>query len=84
MFKTKINTKMATLSNDKKSVDFKFGGQLDNWQVELICQLNSNNDDEIRESLKKSYHIGWDDEAIEEFIEFKNSDLINEMVKYVD
>jgi hypothetical protein len=77
---TKINTKMATLSYDKKSVDFKFGGQLDSWQIELICQLNSNNDDKIRESLKKPYHVEWDDEAIEEFIEFKNSDLINEMI----
>ena len=70
---------MATLSNDKKSVDFDFGGQLDNWQVEAICQQNSN-DDEIREWLKGKKNEGWNDEAIEEFIEFKNSDLIAEMV----
>jgi mannitol/fructose-specific phosphotransferase system IIA component (Ntr-type) len=76
---------MATLSDDKKSVNFDYSvEQLDNWQVELICQLNSNNDDKIRKFLKKSYHVGRDDEAIEEFIEFKNSDLINEMIKYAD
>jgi hypothetical protein len=68
---------MKTLSNDKKSVNFDFGGQLDNWQVEFICQQNSNNDDEIREYLEIE---DWNNEAIEEFIEFKNSELINEMI----
>lgn len=67
------------LSNDKKSVDFSFGGQLDSWQVKAICQSN-NNDDEIREYLKNEKDGSWNDEAIDEFIEFKNSELINEMV----
>lgn len=72
---------MATLSNDKKTVNFNFGGQLDNFQVESICQQNSNNDDEIREYLKEKTSDGWvNDEAIQEFLDFKNSDLINEMI----
>jgi hypothetical protein len=72
---------MTTLSNDKKSVNFDFGGRLDNFQVEAICQQNRNNDNEIREYLKERKSDGWvSDEAIEEFIDFKNSELINEMI----
>jgi hypothetical protein len=68
---------MKTLSNDKKSVNFEFGGQLDAWQVEAICQKNSKDEKLIREYLKEE---DWSDEAIEEFIDFINSDLINEMI----
>jgi len=72
---------MATLSNDKKSVNFNFGGQLDNWQVESICQQNRNNDEEIREYFKERANEGWETpESIEEFIDFKNSELIGEMI----
>ena len=70
---------MATLSDDKKSVNFNFGGQLDNWQVEAICQ-KSKTDNEIREYLKERGNEGWDENAIEELIEFTNSELINEMI----
>jgi len=74
-----MKTAMATLESDKKSVNFNFGGQLDSWQVEAICQKNKT-DNEIRDYLKERGNEGWDENAIEEFIEFKNSELINEMI----
>jgi len=67
------------LSDDKKSVDFSFGGQLDSWQVKSILH-SCNNNDEIREYLKNEKDGSWNDSSIDEFIEFKNSELINEMM----
>ena len=65
----------ATLSDDKKSVNFPSGGQLDTWQVSAICERGS--DEEIREYLQTQE--GWEKESIDEFIKFKNSDLIDKM-----
>ena len=73
-----MTTIKATLSSNKESVNFNFGGHLDNWQIQSICINRS--DEEIRKYLKEKREDGWYDEAIEEFIDFKNSELINEMI----
>ena len=68
---------MAILSSDNTEVNFNFGGNLSIWQVQGICNGRSNN--EIRRYLEENENDGWNEEAIEEFINFKNSDLFNEM-----
>lgn len=71
---------MATLTKDKRTVDFDFGGQLDNWQIETILTMNNNNDDNIREYLANGKRDVWSKDMIEEFISFKNSELLDEMI----
>jgi len=68
------------LSTDKKEVNSESGWNLSNWQVQTIVAGNAGNratDDEIREYLNENGN--WEEEYIEEFIEFINSDLIKEM-----
>lgn len=64
---------------EKNQVNFSFGGTLEAWQVEEILTGNAGNratNEQIREELLSE---GWNIEWIDEFIEFINSNLINEL-----
>jgi hypothetical protein len=71
---------MKTYLNDQKTeVNSTSGWNLLNIQVQNIAAGNAGNrasDDEIRDELAES---NWEKEHIEEFIEFINSELIEEM-----
>jgi len=67
------------LNDQKTEVNSTSGWNLLNIQVQNIAAGNAGNrasDDEIRDDLDES---NWEKEHIEEFIEFINSELIEEM-----
>jgi hypothetical protein len=70
---------MATLINNNTAVNFKFGGSLDSDQIKSILAGNGGNratDEQIREYLSNE---GWQVKEIDEFIDFANSELIDQM-----
>ena len=75
----KLKKDMATLQNNKNTVRFNFGGELEFSQVQSICSGNAGNratDEEVKEYL---INEGWEKDNINEFLEFINSDLVDEM-----
>jgi len=75
----KLKKEMVTLQNNKNTVRFNFGGELEFSQVQNICSGNAGNratDEEVKEYL---INEGWEKDNINEFLEFINSDLVDEM-----
>ena len=69
---------MANLTNNNKSVDFSFGGQLDAWQIQSILHnAGSSEKEDILDYL--SGKDGWNEDNINEFIDFINSEEFNEL-----
>ena len=69
---------MTTLSNNNRTVDFEFGGQLDAWQVQSILHnAESASYEDIFEYL--SGKEGWNERNIKEFVEFVNSEEFDQM-----
>jgi hypothetical protein len=65
--------KRYELSNDRKEVNFPFGGNLSDWQILGLCQEHKGNYDSLKASLTAD--DGWETEdSKEQLIEFLESE----------
>lgn len=69
---------MSKLSNNNKTLDFNSGAQLDAWQIQSILHnAGGTSHHDISEYL--SGKDGWNEESINELVNFINSEEFNKM-----